>query len=283
MIRLILPNVMDFFPWPKTDANKHSRGRLAVFAGAELQTGAARLAAINGARIGAGWTKIFANHNAAQIIATQITSIMVGAYEHGEKLPAELSGYDAIIIGPAFGLGVLEQGTLGRVLGLEAALVLDADALSLLSQDTKNAFAIIKSRPSPTILTPHSGEFSRLFEVKVSKQLQPRIDETRFAAKKSGAIIVHKGAQTIICAPQGETWVLEHSTPWLATAGTGDCLAGLIGGLLAQGVEAVHACQMAVYLHAEIGKHIGAGLIADDMAQHIGAVLNKYAPDNLKS
>lgn len=282
MTRIINSQCMDAFPWPKIDAHKHSRGRLAVFAGSSLQTGAARLAANCAARIGAGWVKIFAQSRAAQIIATHVSAIMVGAHEPGEELPAELIGYDALVIGPAFGIEAPMQASLTAILGMDIGLVLDADALTLLSYNAKTAFEIIKSRGAPTILTPHSGEFSRLFGIKVSKAIDVRIEETIFAAKKSGAIIVHKGPQTIIATPNDEVWLLDVSTPWLASAGTGDCLAGLIGGILAQGCAPIEACKMAVFLHSQIGAYIGAGLIADDIAPNIGAVLDNFAPDSLK-
>ncbi|KAF0113484.1 MAG: sugar kinase [Hyphomonadaceae bacterium] len=282
MTRLINSLCMETFPWPNSDANKHSRGRLAVFSGGNLQTGAARLAANCGARIGAGWVKIFAPNRAAQIIATHISAIMVDAYEHGDDLPPEIHGYNALVIGPAFGFGAAQQTTLTSIMGLDKCLVLDADALTMLSLDSKTAFEIIKARKAPTILTPHSGEFSRLFGLKVSKQIEVRIEETVYGAKKSGAIIVHKGAQTIIATPNEEVWLLDNATPWLASAGTGDCLAGLIGGLAAQSCAPIDACKMAVFLHAQIGAFIGAGLIADDIAPNIGAVLDIYAPDNLK-
>lgn len=273
---------MESFPWPDTNAHKHSRGRMALFSGGNLNTGAARLAANCGARIGAGWVKIFAPNRAAQIIATHLSAIMVAAYEHGDDLPPEIGGYNTLVIGPAFGFGAPQQATLTSIMGLDIGLVLDADVLTMLSLDTKTAFEIIKSRQAPTILTPHSGEFSRLFGLKVSKTIEVRIEETVYCAKKSGAIIVHKGAQTIVATPNEEVWLLDNSTPWLASAGTGDCLAGLIGGLLAQGCSPLDACKMAVFLHAQIGAYIGAGLIADDIAPNIGAVLDNFAPDNLK-
>jgi len=282
MTRIIGPPCMDAFPWPQTDTNKHTRGRLAVFSGDGLQTGAARLAANCGARIGAGWVKIFAPSRAAQIIATHISAIMVAAYEHGEELPAEISGYNALVVGPGFGIAAPQQATLTALMGQSIGLVLDADALIMLGFDAKRAFEIIKSRKAVTILTPHSGEFSRLFSMKVSKSIETRIEETVYGAKKSGAIVVHKGAQTIIATPNEEVWILDKSSPFLASAGTGDCLAGFIGGLLAQGCVPIDACKMAVYLHAEIGKFIGAGLLADDIGPNIGNVLDNFAPDNLK-
>jgi hydroxyethylthiazole kinase-like uncharacterized protein yjeF len=281
---IINEGVMENFPWVKPNAHKHSRGRLAVFSGGELHTGAARLVANCGARIGAGWVVMFAPIDAARIIAAHETSIMVEEYEYSPILPSKITDFRAIVIGPALGFGKGKYAAIKSLLGLENKLVLDADALSMIANDTSQfgLREIIKERQFETILTPHEGEFSRIF-AQSADSLEEKIEITQYGAAKINATIVHKGAQTVIAAPNGETAVLENSTPWLATAGTGDCLAGMIGGLVAQGLDGFTAAKIAVYLHAECGKTFGAGLLAQDIPNLIPEILDEFAPDALRA
>ena len=278
---IIDDKVINYFPWVKHDAQKHSRGRLAVFSGGELHTGAARLAANAGARIGAGWTVIYAPLDAARIIATHETSIMVSQFEYKDECPSDIERYNAIIIGPAFGLEGDRLNVLQAIAAQNIPIVLDADALTHISRD-KELKEIVVCRQIPAILTPHSGEFERLFGTSATN-LDDKIMITLKAAEKINAIIVHKGPETVIANPTGEFAVLQDSTPWLATAGTGDCLCGFIGGLMAQGLEPFKAAQLAVYLHAKCGEKFGAGLMAQDLPQTLTQILNDYAPDNLKA
>ena len=281
---IIDKSVMQNFPWVKTNAHKHSRGRLAVFSGGELHTGAARLVANCGARIGAGWVVMFASIDAARIIAAHETAIMVEEYEYSPALPQKITDFRAIVIGPALGFGKGKYAAIKSLLGLENKLVLDADALMMIANDTSShgLREIIKGREFETIITPHEGEFSRLF-VHSADDLDEKIEITQVAAAKINATIVHKGAQTVIASPNGDVAVLENSTPWLATAGTGDCLAGMIGGLVAQGLDGMRAAKIAVYLHSECGKAFGAGLMAQDIPNILPEILNEYAPNELRA
>ena len=281
---IIDKSVMQDFPWVKANAHKHSRGRLAVFSGGELHTGAARLVANCGARIGAGWVVMFASIDAARIIAAHETSIMVEEYEYSPSLPQKITDFRAIVIGPALGFGKGKYAALKSLLSLENKLVLDADALSMIANDTSHhgLREIIKERQFETILTPHEGEFSRLF-AQSADDLDEKIEITQVAAAKINATIVHKGAQTVIASPNGDVAVLESSTPWLATAGTGDCLAGMIGGLVAQGLDGIRAAKIAVYIHAECGKAFGAGLLAQDIPNLLPEILDGFAPEELRA
>lgn len=273
----ITQSCMKDFPWPKENANKHSRGRLGVFSGDELNTGAARLAANAGARIGAGWVVLFAQYEAAKIIASHETSIMVKAIKYDGRLPNDIEDYGAIIIGPALGFDGAKYAYLRNLCGANVPIVLDADALTYIANSQNgNFFELFELRGAPVVLTPHSGEFYRLFDYPQSDDFKQKISHTLAAAKQANAIIVHKGPKTIIATPLGEVSILEKSSPFLATAGTGDVLAGLIGGLMAQGVLPYIACQIAVFLHSQSGISLNAGLIAQDLPLEIAQILNEY-------
>lgn len=271
------------FPWPANDAHKHSRGRLAVFSGPKLNTGAARLAALAGARIGAGWVKVFAPKDAANIIAYHQTSIMVGEYEFGDILSDEILSFDCAIIGMGFGTSSRHLATLERLLNSDLPLIIDADAISLIAANLEELSPILLARKAKTILTPHSAEFARILGRKPSENIDKRGEEALEIAHKLNSYIVLKGPETIIAAPNGDCAINRISTPWLATAGTGDVLAGMIGGLLAQKLGAMDAAKIATFLHSQTAINIGAGMIAEDLAQNFGVVINEYAPHNLKS
>lgn len=278
---IIDESIMQYYPWPKIDAHKHSRGRLMVFSGDMLHTGAARLAANCGARIGAGWVVICAPFEASKIIATHETSIMVRAFEYKSEAPDDLDEYNSALIGPALGFDNREEALLA-IINTYIPLLLDADAITIISKDKAKYFAAFKARKSQIVLTPHEGEFFRLFGKK-GQNLEEKTTITIEAAKLANAIIVHKGAKTVIAAPNGEFAILEDTTPFLATAGTGDCLCGIIAGLLAQNVDGFIAAKIGVFIHAKCGQYFGAALMAQDIMNVLPKVLNTYAPQNLKA
>lgn len=277
----ISKEIMGNFPWPTENINKHTRGRLAVFSGGLFTTGAARLAARAASKIGAGWVKLFADFDAAKIIAAHETGIMVGVINSG--LPADITTFDAAIIGPAFGFGDDKEEILFALLSRNFPVIIDADALHIIRSRKIDYFELIKTRIAPTILTPHEGEFKMLFGEGVGEGDLDKAQLTQIAANQLQAIIIHKGAQTVIAAPDSEVKYGPVSTPWLATQGTGDVLAGIIGGLVAQGVESQLASQMGVYIHTSLGHLIGPALIAEEMADRLGEFLNYFAPENLRA
>jgi hydroxyethylthiazole kinase-like uncharacterized protein yjeF len=257
--------------WPRPDDHKHSRGRLAVVAGSQLQTGAARLSARAGQRIGAGWVSLLGTAAACEIMAVHETSILIMARELNVPLAHQVRNYDAVIIGPALGLDASDCADVMQVMDeYQGSLVLDADALTHIGSARDSAFNALKARPSPAILTPHAGEFAALFG---SFDCAEKVEATLAASHSSGAIIVHKGAMTVLADPTGVVFSCDHATPFLATAGTGDVLAGMIGGLLAQGMTGLDACKVAIWVHGETGRQVGPGLIAEDLISHLPAVL----------
>lgn len=267
-------------PWPTGTTHKHSRGRLAVVAGVPLQTGAARLAARAGQRIGAGWVSLFGSRAACEIMAHHETSILVCERDIQNSLSQQLKEFDAVIVGPAFGLAPECGVHVAELINdFGGGLVLDADALTHISKAQNLLFEVLKSRSSPAVLTPHSGEFTALFG-----EFEPKnkVGVTVQAARLSGNVIVHKGACTIVASPDGQVFTSCDAPPFLASAGTGDVLAGMIGGLMAQGMAGIEAAKAAVWLHSEAGWRVGAGLIASDLIVKLADVLDEIAPSHLK-
>jgi len=267
-------NWRDALPWPATDAHKHARGRLGVVSGKATQTGAARLAARAGLRIGAGVVRILCPPDAAAVIAPAIEAIMLTAFGSVEALVEAAADMDAVVIGPAAGVNDATRDHVRALAATGAVLVVDADALTVFEGWPDSLFEVLDR---DDVLTPHEGEFRRLF---------PGLLETGreaaavAAAERAGAVVVLKGAATVIAAPDGRIAINDNGTPWLATAGTGDVLAGMIGGLAAQRMDSFDAARAAVWIHAEAARTFGPGLTAEDLPDRLPTVLaGLYARD----
>ncbi|MGX1690861.1 NAD(P)H-hydrate dehydratase [Brevundimonas naejangsanensis] len=255
-------------PRPGADSHKHMRGRLGVVSGGALSTGAARLAARAGLRIGAGLVKVFCPPDAAPVLAPSLEAVMLASFATPEQLQALADPMDAIVIGPAAGLIESTALNLAALARTGAALVVDADALTLFRDRPEQLFAWLDR---DDVLTPHEGEFERLYPgLLVAEGREGAAQE---AARLAGAIVVLKGAATVIATPDGRLAVNGDGSPWLATAGTGDVLAGLIGGLIAQHMDSFDAARVAVWMHSEAARRFGPGLISEDLPQQLPAVL----------
>ncbi len=246
------------------ETHKYKRGHLVVAGGARM-TGAARLAARGARRAGAGLVTLAVPPETWQIYAADTPGTMVDAVDHFEDALGD-PRRNTCVIGPGLGVG---EGTKNSVLaalkGSGRGCVLDADALTSFTGDTGSLFKAIQG---PTVLTPHEGEFARLFGTSGDK-----VSRTRAAAEKSGAVVVLKGADTVIAAPDGRAAINASAPPWLATGGSGDVLAGMIGALLAQGLDAFEAAGAGVWLHGMAANQAGPGLIAEDLPEALPAVL----------
>jgi hydroxyethylthiazole kinase-like uncharacterized protein yjeF len=238
-----------------------------VVSGGPLNTGAARLAARAGLRVGAGLVKVLCPPAAAPIVAGALEAVMVEAFTSPEALEALAEPMDAVVIGPAAGLNEATVQNLAALARTGAALVVDADALTIFKGRGVDLFA---SLDRDDVLTPHEGEFERVFPGLLANGREAAAGE---AARQSGAHVVLKGAQTVIAAPDGRTCVNPNGSPWLATAGSGDVLAGLIGGLVAQGMPTFDAASAAVWMHAAAAERFGPGLIAEDLPHLIPSIL----------
>jgi NAD(P)H-hydrate epimerase len=257
---------LPLLPRPSLEDHKYSRGH-ALVAGGAVMTGAARLAARSAARLGAGLVTVAAPAAAFPIYAAALTGVIVHPIGGIEDFRALLDDKrrNAALIGPGAGLGPETREKTLAILAAGKRAVLDADALSAFSDDPRPLFAAVHS---PVVMTPHGGEFARLFETDGSKPAR-----ARRAARESGAMILLKGADTVVAAPDGRVAINANAPPDLATAGSGDVLAGMVLGLLAQGMEPFAAAAAAVWLHGDAARRIGAGLVAEDLVEALPAAL----------
>jgi ADP-dependent NAD(P)H-hydrate dehydratase / NAD(P)H-hydrate epimerase len=259
---------LDRFPWPATGTHKHQRGRLGVVSGQANETGAARLAARAGLRL-AGAVTVFCPAAAAATVAAHLEAVMLKPFDGAGDLAARAAEMDAIVIGPAAGLDALTVANLEAVSRAGAALVVDADALTIFKGRADALFALVDDRD---VLTPHAGEFERIFPGLLDRSPE-RIEAAREAARQAGAVVLLKGADTVVAAPDGRAAVTINATPWLATAGSGDVLCGIIGSLLAGHVPAFEAACMGAWIHGEAGSAFGPGLTAEDLPGLVPGVL----------
>lgn len=258
-------------PWPVTETHKVERGRLLVVTGPVSATGAARLAARAGLRVGAGLVTLVSPPDAVLVNAAQATAVMVRAFGGDADLQAMADQADALVIGPGAGVTDATRLNLQAVARTGVALVVDADALTVFRDDPEELFAVLDR---DDVLTPHLGEFERVFP-RVMKTAPERLTAARRAAGEAGAIVVLKGPDTVIAAPDGRAAVNLNGSPWLATAGSGDVLAGLIAGLVAQGMESFDAACAGVWIHAEAARGFGPGLISEDLPELTPPVLRR--------
>lgn len=259
-------------PWPAGETHKHSRGRLGVVSGGPLNTGAARLAARAGLRVGAGLVRIFSPPEAAPIVAGAVEAVMVAEFSGAETLARLAEPFDAVVVGPAAGVTETTGHNLAALGRTGAVLIVDADALTLFQGRAQELFDHLDR---DDVLTPHEGEFERLFPGLLA---EGRDVAARRAAERADAVVLLKGAQTVIAAPDGRFAVNPNGTAWLATAGSGDVLAGLIGGLVAQRMDSFDAACAAAWIHAESARRFGPGLIAEDLPDLVPGVLADLWP-----
>ena len=254
---------LDAWPMPAVDGHKYSRGHAVIFGGPMSATGAARLSASAALRAGAGLVTLASPPDAMMVNACHLTAVMLKKVSDTDAIRDFLGDarLNALLIGPGFGVGAHAREVVGELLNAKRALVLDADALTSISENPESLFMQIGKTPGPVVLTPHEGEFARLFPGIAGDKLH----RARQAASVSGSTVVLKGPDTVIASPDGRAAINTNAPPWLATAGSGDVLAGIVTGLLAQDVPAFEAACQAVWLHGEAGRRLGPGLIAEDL------------------
>lgn len=256
---------------PRSEDHKYSRGHVVVVSGSAHATGAARLAAAGALRAGAGAVTVASPSDALLVNAAHLTAIMVRAVDSPGELRELIASRSpgAAVIGPGNGVGQRTAANVEAALSADCGVVLDADAITSFEGMSERLFRNIRSRRAPVMLTPHQGEFRRLF----GENDLPRIDSARAAAETSGATIVLKGPDTVVAAPDGHASINANAPSYLATAGSGDVLAGVIAGLLAQGMPAFEAASAGVWLHGAAATRIGKGLIAEDLPAALPFVL----------
>jgi hydroxyethylthiazole kinase-like uncharacterized protein yjeF len=247
--------------WPDETGHKHDRGRLAVVSGGVSSTGAARLAAQAGLRIGAGLVTVLAPPAALIVVASALTAVMCASFRDADELLDRTSRSSAVVIGPAAGVDDATRANIEALAGASRRLVLDADALSVFAADAPGLGALLRA---DAVLTPHAGEFERLFPGLLDSR-RSRMAAVGVAAEATGAVVLLKGAETLIAHPDGRVVANRHASRFLATAGTGDVLAGVIGGLMAQGLDPFDAACAGAWMHGEAGRRVGPGLTAEDL------------------
>ena len=256
----------------KYQDHKYARGHALVVSGGLAHTGgtgAARLAARGALRAGAGLVTIASPREALAVHAAANLAVMVRAVDGAAELATMLGDrrLNAVVLGPGGGVGAPMRELVAAALAGERAVVLDADALTSFAEDPAALWAAIAGR-SATVMTPHQGEFSRVFKGEPSVlHAASKLAAARAAAGRSNAIVVLKGPDTVIAAPDGRAAISDNAPPWLATAGSGDVLSGMIAALLAQGMPAFEAACAAVWLHGEAGNAAGPGLISEDLPE----------------
>jgi ADP-dependent NAD(P)H-hydrate dehydratase / NAD(P)H-hydrate epimerase len=258
------------------DGHKFTAGHAVVLSGGPWSTGAARLAAMAAQRIGAGLVTLASPTAALAVNASHLSSILLADVETPAVLAAFLGDQrrNVVLLGPGMGVGADTRAKVRAALVSGRAVVLDADALTSFEQAPDELFEAIAEHASrPVILTPHAGEFARLFKPSPQEMQLSKIDQSRRAADCSGAVIIYKGPDTVIASPDGRAIVNGNAPATLATAGSGDVLAGLAAGLLAQGVSAPDAAAAAAFIHGEAANRLGEGLIAEDLVEEVPAVL----------
>lgn len=266
------------FPMPRIDGHKYSRGHAVVLSGGLVTTGAARLAARGALRAGAGVVTIASPREALLVNAASNLAVMVRPVDGAAELTEFLADKrrNAVVLGPGGGVGLPMRELVMAALESSAALVLDADALTSFAEQPEPLWAATKGRAAPVVLTPHAGELYRLFKsIHDNSKLNSKLEHAREAARTSGAVVLFKGPDTVVAAPDGRASVSDNAPPYLATAGAGDVLAGMIAGLLAQGMDGFDAASAAAWLHGEAAGEFGPGLIAEDLSEALPAVYRR--------
>ncbi len=292
------------FPIPSVSGHKYSRGHAVVLSGGPAHTGAARLAARGALRAGAGLVTVATPGAALGIHAAALTAIMTRVCDDADGLTSLLADRrkNTLVMGPGLGVGENTRALVRAALNaggesgaLPRAVVLDADALTSFEDDALGLAQMIRRRGRGVVLTPHDGEFACLFghagqndqsqwlSLDILEQVllshfdglhsTSKLDRARAAAALSGAVVVLKGPDTVVADPEGLATIAEDLPPWLATAGSGDVLAGIAGGLLAQSMPPFEAASAAVWLQGAAARHFGPGLIAEDIPENLPPVL----------
>jgi ADP-dependent NAD(P)H-hydrate dehydratase / NAD(P)H-hydrate epimerase len=264
------------FPMPRLDGHKYSRGHALIASGGLAGTGAARLSARGALRGGAGLVTVATPREALSVNAAALTAVMVRPADTAIEFAELLSDnrYNACVIGPGCGVGAHTRDLALTTVGAGRGVVLDADALTSFADEPRTLFdAIASAAQARVVLTPHDGEFARLFGG-IDRALS-KLDRARQAATTSGAVVLLKGADTVVAAPDGRAAISANAPAWLATAGSGDVLAGMICAMLAQGVAAFEAACIGAWMHGEAGAEAGPGLISEDLPEVLPAVFRR--------
>lgn len=268
-------------PRLRDDTYKYQRGHAAVFSGNMTSTGAARLAALAAARIGAGAVTLLSPPDALAVNAAHLTSIMLRETRSTKDVLnfVKTRKVSAVALGPGYGNPIFAREIAIELLGAGHSLrgiVLDADGITSFEDQPELLFSAPRAEGVSLILTPHEGEFKRIFSDIAADQSLSKLEKARVAAKRAQAIIIYKGPDTVIASPDGRAAINTNGTALLATAGSGDVLTGIVCGLLAQSMPAFEAACAGVWIHADTASRFGLGLIAEDLADFLPKTLSAF-------
>ncbi|WP_108513514.1 NAD(P)H-hydrate dehydratase [Bradyrhizobium algeriense] len=267
------------FAVPDIDGHKYARGHAVVLSGELASTGAARLAARGALRAGAGLVTLASPRDALAVNAAALTAVMVRPVDTVVEFADMVSDrrLNSIVIGPGAGVSARTRDLVHTALSAKRGLVLDADALTSFAEAPERLFEAIKAaEDAHVVLTPHEGEFPRLFsDISNKHPGRSKLERVRDAAVRCGAVVLLKGPDTVVASPDGRASIASNAPPWLATAGAGDVLAGMIAGMLAQGVPTFEAACIGVWMHGEAAGEAGPGLIAEDLPEVLPAVFRR--------
>lgn len=264
---------LEHYPWPRLEGHKYQRGEVLVLGGEEI-TGASRMTAHGAMRVGAGLVTLAAPALTWSIYAAAMPGVIVRRMDHAEDFEALLADprRNAVAIGPGAGVSATTRQHVLAALATRRPVVIDADAITAFADAPEQLFEAICG---PCVLTPHAGEFGRVFGALDANA--DKLERTRSAALRSGAVVVLKGADTVIAAPDGRAIINANAPPQLATGGSGDVLTGFVAGLLAQGLTPYDAAAAAVWLHGQVATTFGLGLVAADLPDGLPSVLQDLA------
>src|SRR5580658_9351011 len=266
-------------PRANAESHKYARGAVLVLSGSAHRTGAARLAARAALRSGAGIVTLASPPDAVAVNSAHLTAVMVAPFASTSEFEALLADERrrAIALGPGAGVGPALRKLVAAALVRPAerrTIVLDADALTNFAGDAARLKALVARGGHAAVMTPHEGEFARLFDGAPEVRLDDdKLTRARAAARFMGAVVLIKGVDTVVAAPDGRATIGFDLPPWLATAGSGDVLAGLVSGLAAQGMPPFEAASAAVWMHGACGRALGEGLIAEDLPEALPGVM----------
>lgn len=275
------------YPWPRIDGHKYKRGHAVVVSGPAHATGAARLAAKAALRTGAGLVTVAAPKAALPVLSASLEAVMVREAQGAAGLRKLLSDerLNAVLLGPGSGVGKATKAAVEVVVKAKRALVLDADAISSFTRESEKLSKLLKINQIQALLTPHDGEFARLFASDSAQvlALESKIEKVKAAARLLGAAVLLKGPDTVVVSPDGRAVISQNAPPWLATAGAGDVLGGIALGLIAQGMPVFEAGNAAAWLHGEAALEAGFGMTAEDLTPALKKVLERlyeaFAPE----
>lgn len=275
------------YPWPRIEGHKYKRGHAVVVSGPAHATGAARLAAKAALRAGAGLVTVAAPKAALPVLANSLEAVMVRETSGAGSLKKLLADerLNAVLLGPGNGPGKATKAAVEAAAKAKRALVLDADATSSFTGESGKLAKLLKLNRIQGLLTPHDGEFAKLFASDSAQilRIESKIEKVRAAAKLMGVAVLLKGPDTVVGAPDGRVTVSSNAPPWLATAGAGDVLAGIAIGLIAQGMPVFEAASAAVWLHGEAANEASFGMTAEDLSPALKKVLvrlyDTFAPE----